>query len=93
MQSTGILADRLIDDCETELRVTFYRVVLLERVKRHWSPWDNPTLLGDLDSSWNHPWSCPMVDSVGTTLLEYLQDLDAPLIEPDAFLAPHVWRR
>lgn len=45
-------------------------------------PWDNPTLLGDLDSSWNHPWSCPMVDSAGTTLLEYLQDLDAPLIEP-----------
>lgn len=37
VQSTGILADRLIDDCETELRVASYRVVLLERVKRHWS--------------------------------------------------------
>lgn len=37
VQSAGILADRLIDDCETELRVASYRVVLLERVKRHWS--------------------------------------------------------
>lgn len=35
--SAGILDDRLINGYRTESRVASYRVVLLERVKRHWS--------------------------------------------------------